>query len=74
MIKHSELDPQPRGGERYRCHVCRLSLDFDEATQKLIIAPFETDHLTESRRNERSRILPPTILAKPKAKTKARRK
>ena len=70
IIRHSELDPKPRGGERYRCHVCRLTLDFDEASEKLVIAPFETDHLTEPRASKRPRTLPPTVSARPKPKTR----
>jgi rubredoxin len=68
IIRHSELDPKPRGGERYRCHVCRLTLDFDEPSEKLVIAPFETDHLTQRRDSDRPRRIPSTISTRPKAK------
>src|SRR3954471_15180041 len=30
--------------ERYRCHVCRLSLNFDAQTRKLVVTEFEGDH------------------------------
>ena len=43
-IRHSEADPKPRVGERYRCHVCRLSLEFDPATDKLTTTPLDLDH------------------------------
>ena len=70
MIHHSELEPKPRAGERYRCHVCRLTLDFDAQTEKFIVAPFETDHVTEPPPPRQPRTLPPTVSARPKARHK----
>jgi hypothetical protein len=32
----------PRPGTIYRCHVCRLELTIDEATNKLTVPPFDT--------------------------------
>jgi hypothetical protein len=47
----------PRPGTVYRCHVCRLELMIDEATNKLTIPPF--DDLAER---------PDTATAKPTRK------
>jgi hypothetical protein len=69
IIKHSELDPRPHGGQRYRCHICRLSLDFDEATEKLVVAPFEADHQTEPPAG-RSRRLPTPVTGRPRPRHK----
>ena len=58
-LRHSDLDAKPRSGERYRCHICRLSLDFDEQLDRLVVAPFEADHQPERTILERPRTLPP---------------
>jgi rubredoxin len=44
QIRHSDLEPEPRRNVRYRCHICRLELVFDERTGKLIVAPLDNDH------------------------------
>jgi hypothetical protein len=38
-IRHSELEAKPRADVLYRCHICRLELTFDPATDRLTIAP-----------------------------------
>jgi hypothetical protein len=38
-IRHSEVEERPRPRTLYRCHVCRLELVFDPATEKLTVAP-----------------------------------
>ena len=43
QIQHSELDPTPRSGARYRCHVCRLELVLDPETNKLTVTPVADD-------------------------------
>jgi hypothetical protein len=40
-IKHSESEPMPRLGVRYRCHICRLELVLDPARHKLAVRPFD---------------------------------
>ncbi len=40
-IQHTEGEARPRPGERYRCHVCRLELVLDRATDRLTIAPVD---------------------------------
>jgi hypothetical protein len=42
-IRHNELDPKPRPGERYRCHICRLELVLDPATDKLAVTMARTE-------------------------------
>jgi len=42
-ITHNPLDRRPPKGEQFRCHVCRLTLEFDPRVDRLVIAPFETD-------------------------------
>ena len=37
QIRHDGDKPEPK--RVYRCHVCRLELVLDEATQKLTVAP-----------------------------------
>ena len=39
-IRHSEVESMPRAGVRYRCHVCRLELQLDDAGRKLTVPPF----------------------------------
>lgn len=76
IIRHSEPDPKPRVGERYRCHVCRLSLEFDANIDKLTIAPLETDHYVQPQ-PARARAIPSpvTVQEPPKRRKKtARRK
>ena len=41
QIRHSDLDDRPRSGQTYRCHVCRLDLELDVVSQKLIVAPLK---------------------------------
>ena len=68
-LRHNELDLKPRAGERYRCHICRLSLDFDESLDRLVVAPFEGDHLPDRLpAPERPRTLPPPYTPAPKQK------
>jgi hypothetical protein len=38
-IAHTELEPKPRRGAVYRCHICRLELTLDPDTDKLIAVP-----------------------------------
>ena len=40
-LRHSEIEEQPRLGARYRCHICRLELVMDAASNKLVVPPFE---------------------------------
>ncbi len=70
IIRHSEPEVRPRIGERYRCHVCRLTLEFDESADKLTITPLETDHEVE-RVERRPRAIPAPLTARRK-RTKAK--
>ena len=70
VLRHSELVSKPRAGERYRCHICRLSLDFDESLDRLVVAPFEADHQPDRSVIERARTLPPPYTPAPKQKAK----
>jgi hypothetical protein len=72
VLRHGELDSKPEAGARYRCHICRLTLDFDADLGKLVVAPFETDHASEFPPS-RSRTLPsPISNADAKARPKPR--
>jgi hypothetical protein len=42
-IRHNPIEVHPQTGDRYRCHVCRLELAFDESLGGLGITPFEAD-------------------------------
>jgi len=43
QIQHEEEPPMPR--VRYRCHICRLELVFDDLINKLVAVPFdESNH------------------------------
>ena len=42
-IRHSDVEAAPRQGAKYRCHVCRLELILDLATNRLTVAPLSTD-------------------------------
>jgi hypothetical protein len=57
-ITHNPLDRRPPKGEQFRCHVCRLTLEFDPALDKLVIAPFETDHEVASPRRAPAKRIP----------------
>jgi hypothetical protein len=63
IIRHNELDPKPRVGERYRCHVCRLALDFDGGIEKLVIADLEVDHAVADEPRRGRRTLPTPVVA-----------
>jgi hypothetical protein len=56
-IRHNPADSHPDPNGNYRCHVCRLELRFDARTDKMEVAPFETDHHVTSR--ETVRTIPP---------------
>lgn len=36
-IRHSEVEERPRPHAIYRCHVCRIELVLDPATEKLAV-------------------------------------
>ena len=72
IIRHSEPDPRPRVGERYRCHICRLTLEFDGAADKLWIAPLEDEHPVEPA-PPRARAIPAPIVALKRKSTAERR-
>ena len=63
-ITHSTFDPRPRAGDVYRCHVCRLELQFDEAKNQMEITPFDTDKQPPPRR----RVLQSMVLRQPRKK------
>jgi hypothetical protein len=39
VIRHSEIEEQPRPNAVYRCVVCRLELQLDPATGLLVVVP-----------------------------------
>jgi hypothetical protein len=43
IILHAELDTTPGVGEPYRCHLCRVELQFDNSAQRLIVPPGERE-------------------------------
>ena len=49
-IRHSELEDKPRLGVKYRCHICRLELQLDAHTQRLIVVPMSDDEPDEKPR------------------------
>ena len=48
-IEHSALEPAPRVGVAYRCHVCRLELQLNPRTGRLAVPPFDADLPTPAR-------------------------
>jgi hypothetical protein len=46
-IEHLPVETAPRVGVHYRCHICRLELVYDGATQKLVVAPMFDDELNQ---------------------------
>jgi len=36
----THVDSEPKPGQVYRCHICRLELVLDPSTGKLVLAPF----------------------------------
>lgn len=74
VLRGNELDSKPQVGERYRCYVCRLSLDFDPDLDRFVVAPFETDHATTtSSPPARPRTFPQPITPGTKLSRKRRR-
>jgi len=71
IIRHNELEEMPREGERYRCHVCRLSLDFDGATRRLVITEMEIDHNIATTPARGARTLPSPV-ATPRKRKRAK--
>jgi hypothetical protein len=51
VIQHNPFEDRPRTGEIYRCHVCRLSLEFHAGSDKLIVAPLDFDNDIEPSAN-----------------------
>jgi hypothetical protein len=49
-IRHSETEYTPRPGVYYRCHVCRLELMLDPATNKLVVRPLEEEKRQKPRK------------------------
>ena len=47
QIRHNPAEASPDPGARYRCHVCRLELQFDSGTRTLIVVPLEAEHEPE---------------------------
>jgi hypothetical protein len=43
VIKHDDSAPTPRVGTRYRCHVCRLGLEYRPDAKKLVIVRADDD-------------------------------
>jgi hypothetical protein len=42
-IRHHEFEEKPRPSIQYRCHICRLELRLDRATDRLVVAPIRED-------------------------------
>lgn len=53
-IQHTGHDDRPRPGVRYRCHICRLDLTLDAATNKLTVTPVDAPQDQPPRRSRRS--------------------
>jgi hypothetical protein len=43
QIRHSESEQEPRAGEKYRCHICRLELLADGYSREMVLAPSRAD-------------------------------
>jgi len=61
VIRHSAVEERPVAHERYRCHVCRLTLNFDEQSSKLVIEEFEADHYIQPDVAKPARRLPTPV-------------
>jgi hypothetical protein len=48
-LRLSELEEQPRPGVSYRCHVCRLELEVNPDTQRLVALPAVEDEPRKNR-------------------------
>ena len=59
-IAHDVLDRLPRSSMRYRCHVCRLDLRFNETSTLLEVTPLDPDHAVLIP-DDRPRTIPPTL-------------
>lgn len=73
VIRHSDTEDLPSVNERYRCHVCRLSLNFSDKLRKLVIEDFEADHYVEPAEPERAKSLPAPLQSRQKARRRLAR-
>ena len=64
-VRHDPISGPPRVGDPYRCHVCRLDLQFDADTNDMVIAPLEPDHVVSGKTPTSTFIVPPA--KRPKA-------
>jgi hypothetical protein len=71
VIRHSDVEERPVARERYRCHVCRLSLNFDEQLSKLVIEEFESDHYVQPDEPKRPNTFPSTVPNRGKTRRKS---
>jgi len=55
VIAHDTDARTPRVGVRYRCHVCRLGLHYDSATEKLIVATDNDDSPQRDQKDSRQK-------------------
>jgi transposase-like protein len=49
-IIHRESEDRPRLGVRYRCHICRLELELDAETERLVPMPLRADEPNQKSR------------------------
>jgi rubredoxin len=71
ILRHNDLEPQPKSGTRYRCHVCRLELEALRGTEVLVIAPLENEPPIE---DPPSRTLPAPIIRRKIRRAATRRR
>ena len=47
VIKHDESQSTPRVGTRYRCHLCRIGLEYRPDANKMVIVRGDDDSETK---------------------------
>jgi len=55
IIRHDESERTPRAGARYRCHVCRLGLEYEPDVNKMIVVRTDDDVDAPQGKQSRSR-------------------
>jgi len=55
IIRHKESERAPRTKARYRCHVCRLGLEYQPTANKMIVVRSDDDSEAPPQKRSRSR-------------------
>ena len=55
IIQHNETEETPRVATRYRCHVCRIGLEYQPTVKKMIVVREDDDGAQTQQKRSPSR-------------------